>query len=112
MENSALKTLRVSHSLTTTINDLMTYLLDIHIAVDRATALPSSFDLSRLMRNSLPVAPVQRFVIWRPSLVCVWRKEFHVVEGAADFNDDGTVSERLKLRSQCQKSRDMLRPQS
>src|SRR5262252_2522622 len=30
--------------------------------VDRATALPSSFAGSRLMRNSLPVAPVQRFV--------------------------------------------------
>jgi len=35
--------------------------LDIHIAVDRATALPSSFAGSRLMRKSLPVAPVQRF---------------------------------------------------
>src|SRR6476659_9299234 len=30
--------------------------------VDRATALPSSLAGARLMRNSLPVAPVQRFV--------------------------------------------------
>src|SRR5436190_2373036 len=38
------------------------------IEVDRATALPSSFAGPMMMRNSLPVAPVQRFVIWRPEL--------------------------------------------
>src|SRR5436853_525164 len=32
------------------------------IEVDRATALPSSLAEPRLMRKSLPVAPVQRFV--------------------------------------------------
>jgi hypothetical protein len=46
-----------------------------------------------MMRESLPVAPVQRFVIRRHSLVCAWRKEFNVIERTAYFDNKGTVSE-------------------
>src|ERR1041385_9237204 len=44
--------------------------------VDRATALPSGFAGSRLMRKSLTVAPVQRFVMRRvPQRTQRWTTE-------------------------------------
>jgi hypothetical protein len=53
----------------------------------------ANFNLQKLHAKHTSAGRVQRFVIWRRSLVCVWRKEFYVIEGAAYFNNERTISE-------------------
>src|ERR1043166_5315085 len=73
--------------------------------VDRATALPSSLAGSRLMRKSLPVAPVQRFVGLRDAngrVVCEFDLllcELRAMDKSTDSRGLANQGGRLRIRA-------------
>jgi hypothetical protein len=76
--------------------------------VDRATALRTSLAGSRLMRESLPVAPVQRFVSHRPSgsgrrvnVVPSARPRSHIITMLTSVAREGVPRDERKMFCFC-----------